>query len=349
MQNSGRPEEGEAPPAGQVQPGNMPGQPGSMIGMSPYFIGSPWVPRFKGTDSGSSYGEWKAQIKFMLSSMPSWTNIQQSDFIIGALDGEARREVVILTAEQRSTPTKIFKYLDGLYGDNTPLALLRGMFFDCRQRPGESVRAFSLRCRELFQRLKDRDADVFSEAGQVLRDQFIMGLQDPELRRELNRMIRRREVNTFEQAREEAIHVEDDRQSNIWQPPTCAAVRGSEPPHKTEARSDWKTELKMELLSEVRVQMKEMQRALLEELRPTVGGRLPEPTVNTRAQPQATSARSRDPQVTNSRPRPQEPQPGERRGRPRFQWDAQGRPICTQCQLSGHIARFCTLSEDDLN
>lgn len=342
MQNTGRPEEGEALPTGQAQPGNM-------IGMSPYFIGSPWVPRFKGTDSGSSYGEWKAHIKFMLSSMPSWTNLQQSDFIIGALDGEARREVVILTAEQRSTPAKIFKYLDGLYGDNTPLALLRGMFFDCRQRPGESVRAFSLRCRELFQRLKDRDADVFSDAEQVLRDQFIMGLQDPELRRKLNRMIRRREVNTFEQARAEAIHVEDDRQSNVWHPPTCAAVRGAEQPRQADARGDWKTELKTELLSEVRAQMKEMQKALLEELRPMTGERLSESTVTARTQPQATVTRSRDPQITHSRPRPQEPRTGERRGRPKFQWDDQGRPICTQCQLSGHIARFCTMLEDDLN
>ncbi|XP_041915813.1 uncharacterized protein LOC121680475 [Alosa sapidissima] len=137
-----------------------------------------------------------------------------------------------------------------------------------RQRPGETVRAFSLRCRELFQRLKDRDPDVFQETGLVLRDQFIMGLQDAELRRELNRMIRRREVTTFEQAREEALQVEGDKQTNIWQPPTCAAVRGGEPHFRARPQGDWKTELKTELLSEMRLQMKEMQQALLEELQP---------------------------------------------------------------------------------
>lgn len=340
MQNGEDAEGGHEPPVEQAQQGNM-------IGMSPYFIGSPWVPRFKGADSGLSYGEWKAQVKFMLSSMPSRSNVQKSDFIIGALDGEARREVVILAAEQRSTPALIFKYLDGLYGDNTPIAHLRGMFFDCRQRPGESVRAFSLRCRELFQRLKDRDPDVFSEAGQVLRDQFTMGLQDTELRRELNRMIRRNEVTTFEQARQEALHVEGDRQSNIWHPPTCAAVRGGEPPRTADPQSDWKIELKTELLSEMRVQMKEMQRALREELQSS-SSHSRDPALQTRRYPQTTSGRTRDPQVTHSRTQPEE-QAGDRRGRPRFQWDEQGRPICMHCQLSGHIARFCPRAEVDLN
>ena len=61
----------------------------------------------------------------------------------------------------------------------------------------------------------------------MLRDQFILGLQDAELCRE-NRTIHRKEVNTFQQTREEALQVEGDRLTNIWQPPTCVAVKGGD-------------------------------------------------------------------------------------------------------------------------
>lgn len=97
-----------------------------------------------------SYGEWKAQIKFMLASVQSWLNAQQSHFVIGASDSEVRREVVILAEEQRSTPASFFKHPDGLYDGNTPSALLRGMLFDCRKYAREIVWALSL-----YQQVKD--------------------------------------------------------------------------------------------------------------------------------------------------------------------------------------------------
>ncbi|KAJ8369499.1 hypothetical protein SKAU_G00095270 [Synaphobranchus kaupii] len=78
-------------------------------------------------------------------------------------------------------------------------------------------------------------------------------------------MIHRAELDTFDQVRQEALSVDGDRQATVWQPPSSAAVAAGYV-NPVSMGADWKEELKTELLHEVWFQMKEMQKALLEEL-----------------------------------------------------------------------------------
>lgn len=102
------------------------------MSMTQFFVGAPWVPRYKGAGAELKFSKWSAQIRAMLRSQ-TWGVEQQCDFIIGALEGEARQEIIILERQEISTPDLIFTQLVELCGDRVPIALLRGMFFDCRK------------------------------------------------------------------------------------------------------------------------------------------------------------------------------------------------------------------------
>ena len=107
---------------------------------APFFIGAPWVPKFRG--SNVLYEDWESQIGAMLRAQ-TWSDEQQCDFVLSALEGEPRREILILEKADRDTPGKICDQLKGLYGDKMSAGALRSMFYDCRQRPEKSMLAYT--------------------------------------------------------------------------------------------------------------------------------------------------------------------------------------------------------------
>lgn len=152
-----------------------------------FFMGSPWLPKFNGTGSEIKFGEWKSQVETMLGFQPirdSW----EADFVLGLLEGEAKREILTLERTDRNTPKKIF---DVLYGDNTHASTLRAQFFNCRQETHQSLRSFSLRLHELFSKLKQKDPTGLEQGDVLLRDQIIMGLKEGPIFQELRRQVRK--------------------------------------------------------------------------------------------------------------------------------------------------------------
>lgn len=294
--------------------------------MTPLLMGAPWAQRFGGSTSESGLQEWTAQIKY-LSDLQGLTETQQVQFILGSLEGEAKREILAVEARNRDTSKKIFDLLKGLYRDTTPVAALRTQFFNCRQGPKQSIRAFSLQLRESFARLQRRGGAELGDGDALMRDQFLMGLRDGPIRQILKAQSRRDPALTFEAVRKEALALEDDR-CDEDDMTSCLAVRNSETaaaaPPITTPSNDWKQELRAEIMKDVKEQMAEMSKAILEEMR---AGRSMTP------QPPRARAHS-----TGS---------WERRGpasqpvRTRFQWDDQGRPICGKCGAAGHIGRYC--------
>lgn len=80
------------------------GQPMIMV---PFFMGGPWVPKFRGTGSEVTFGEWKSQTETMLSFQPI-RDSQKADFVLGLLEGEAKREILTLERTDRNNPKKNF-------------------------------------------------------------------------------------------------------------------------------------------------------------------------------------------------------------------------------------------------
>lgn len=307
----------------------------------PFLCGMPWVPKFKGETSDVKFLEWKAQIEAMLRSQ-ILSEAQKCDFILGALEAEAKREILILSATERATAAMIFKALFDLYGDRTPLAVLRSLFYDCRQQPREAVRRYLLRLRELGHRLQGQEMTEEAPFDKVIRDQFLMGLRDGSLKQELKRMVRRIPTMPFKEVREEALMWEGDSTEEVGQATVCTMERSRETNIKS-SEEKWKQAFREELRQEMIEQIQSLGKTLADELhaklspmfstqplRPMAAGG---PSIPRReeSQPAAWSRTSNPSQRPNQ----------QHNSRPHFQWDEHGKPVCNQCGLSGHIARFC--------
>ncbi|XP_062383843.1 uncharacterized protein LOC134071222 isoform X2 [Sardina pilchardus] len=186
--------------------------------MTPVFMGAPWSQKFSGVGTELKFRDWKQQLETMLS-LQALNEQQKAAFVLSNLEGEARREILTLESADRDTPTKIFAALARLYGEITSIAALRTQFFNCRQESGQSLKSFSLRLRELFSRLKER-RDGLANEDPVLRDQFIMGLKDDHVRRELRQQVRRNSGLSFADVWKEALALEEE-QNDGWPTTSC--------------------------------------------------------------------------------------------------------------------------------
>lgn len=188
--------------------------------------------------------------------------------------------------------------------------------------PGKPLRAYSLKLREQFSRLKGRSDHGLGEGDTLLRDQFVLGLRDGPVRQSIRLQLRRDSTLTFEALRQEALALEVDQGETI-EPPVCTVASGACAPIPSET-IDWRQKLRKELLADVKGQMVELSRSLVEELRRGRPSNMP-------------MARDRSYSDGNREPRHR---PARSVGL-RFQWDDQGRPICNSCGEPGHISRQC--------
>lgn len=288
--------------------------------MFPMMMGNPWGPKFKGGEQEHSFQDWLTAQNTMFDMYPL-SEAQKVSTLINNLEGEPRREVLAMPADQRATVQNIIKFLKGIYGDTTPLANLRSQFFTRKQRTDENVRQFALGLQELSNRLTVRGDSTTS--GNVLRDQFISGLLDNALRRELRNMVRTTSTLTFAEIKREAIVRIDD----LDNPPQAmaSAVRVTQDKTPMDVKQLAK-EIKEEVLTELKSDMKDMLSEMMREMRE----------------------------------RPQTPQQTEVRRRYDYrggrqssdQFDQQGRPICRRCRKAGHIERQCrapATAQENLN
>ncbi|MGH0117200.1 UNVERIFIED_CONTAM: hypothetical protein FKN15_046121 [Acipenser sinensis] len=95
--------------------------------MMPFSMGSPWIPKFKGTGAEVKWGEWKREMSAMMR-MQTLTEGQKVDFLVGALEGDAKRKILMLDRADRTTSQQVFDHFGELYGDTTPIAALRSSF-----------------------------------------------------------------------------------------------------------------------------------------------------------------------------------------------------------------------------
>lgn len=281
--------------------------------MMPVYPGAPWLPKFKGPDGDLKYSDWKEQIKGLLSSQ-DLTGARKVDIVLGALGGEAKRQITVLDTDERDQVCKIFVYLESLYGDQTPIPILRSNFFGCSQKANEPVQSFILRLRELYCRLKKVDREN-SPSESALRDQLLLGLRDGPLSQALKVYARRNPDLDFTELRQEAMLLDSEygRQTEV----TCSMINKQNGSPRPLQNPDWKEQLKREIMDDVKVQMKGLTQDIVAELKPLLQSASPQPR-----SPNSTWNRRYSPRPFNDR-------------------DEQGRPICHRCKKAGHIARYC--------
>lgn len=282
--------------------------------MMPVYPGAPWLPKFKGQDGDIKYCDWKEQIKGLLGSQDI-TEARKVGIVLGALTGEAKRQISVLDADEKDQTAKIFVYLDSLYGDQTPVPILRSRFFSCSQGVDEPVQSFILRLRELYCRLRNQDPDS-APSENALRDQLLLGLREGPLAQALKVHARRNPELDFGDLREEALLL--DSEYGRTQPEvTCSLINKQYGSPRPPQDADWREQLKREIMDDVKAQMKGLTQDIVSELKPLLQSTSPQ--INS---PKPTRNRRYSPRHYNDR-------------------DDQGRPICHSCGKAGHIARHC--------
>ncbi|XP_052387294.1 uncharacterized protein LOC127934149 [Carassius gibelio] len=206
----------------------------------PIFLGAPWAPKYGGPGSEIRLSEWKAQVEY-LAGIQGLSAPQKLQFVLNSLEGEAQREVQAAPETVRATAQDVLDFLTGIYGDATPVAVLRAQFFNCKQGQQQSLRAFTLRLREQFIRLRGKRDHGLGEGETLLRDQFLLGLREGPVRQSLRVQFRRDPAMTFEDLRAEALALEAD-QVGVVDSPVCAAVSGEVA--AASGTGDWKQALR---------------------------------------------------------------------------------------------------------
>lgn len=289
----------------------------------------PFTVKFSGErDSNVSFNDWKENVEtwFRMYQVPVES---QLDWVLSSLEGEAKREIAILPAEEKDSAQQVFNRLKALYVCPAPASVVRSLFFNCRQQAEESVRHFALRLQECWQRMMVQDFDNITNAEVLKRDQFVAGLRDDGLRREMMKKVALNNSLTFTTIKMEAIllaEVEGGPQLHC----SMAGATSNKRPWEEDLLK-LKVELKTELSKELDSKVSGLSHSLLQGIRE-----------------EFQKLQSGDPQCLRRDPPPTRlPVPNRRRG----EYDEQGRPICHNCKRPGHIARYCTQphQQADLN
>ncbi len=95
---------------------------------------------------------------------------QKLDFITSHLDGAAREEVRLFPKHDSENPDRILDILLEAFGKKRSLPQLLKLFYERRQRDGESLSAYSHSLRELLNRALKVDKKAVVDPDLNLRD-----------------------------------------------------------------------------------------------------------------------------------------------------------------------------------
>jgi hypothetical protein len=175
---------------------------GDQVGSSSRWqaVRPPSLPKFSGEDAGEAD-------QFILEARRILQNYKMdpgtaTEWVIQALGGMARQEILGRPYEEVQTPDKILDILAETFGDRRGVSTLLSLFHSRRQGPNEGVLQYAQALQQLSGKLNRLQASTITDT--LLRDRFTEGLSLQPLRRDVRRYLRETEGVTFHMARTEA-------------------------------------------------------------------------------------------------------------------------------------------------
>jgi len=235
----------------------------------------------------------------------------QVDFILSLLRGSALEEVKLCKDGEVKEPDEIFTVLREAYREKRSVAQLLQTFYGRHQLEGEDFFEYSHILSQILHSVLKQKPDAVSDSKMAVRNQFVEGVKDPTLRRELRKMVRENPESSLFDVRQEAIAwSQEDGPSNIKVVKSrnissdSGGVRCQVPGNAQEKSSATLEEI-LKVLSE--------QGKAIGEL------------VNVMKEGVAFKRKS----YKDGKPRPM------------LQFTDDGKPVCLKCKGVGHIAREC--------
>lgn len=139
----------------------------------------------------------------LLATANGWSPAERAVQLISALEGEARKVLLDVTAADLENPQAISRALERRFGNTTPAVVMRQRFNERVRAPGEKLGVFAAELRFLAQ----KGFPDFDDATRMVltKEAFIHGLLPPPLRQQ----VRLADPQTLEAALEKALAVED--------------------------------------------------------------------------------------------------------------------------------------------
>lgn len=241
----------------------------------------------------------------------------QVDFILSHLRGSALDEVKLCVGREDATPQDLFDCLRAAFREKRTTPQLLHAFYARKQLEGEDLREYSHALSTMLNAALQQSPDAMPDGQLALRDQFIEGVRDTVLRRELRKMVRDRPRVTLIEVREEALlwcAEERPRGASVARNRYLMGVGFEEAARSTNVSASSSKELNAVLQDVVKVVAQQ-------------GKAIGELTDAVRSlTTQRASFGSERPQRAKFKPR----------------YTPDGQPICLRCDGVGHIARSCT-------
>lgn len=237
----------------------------------------------------------------------------QLDFVLSLLRGAALEEVRLRMDNESNRISDLFEYLRAAFREKRSIPQLLQTFYSRKQLEGEDIRAYSHALSQILNSILKQSPNAMVNVSVAIRDQFIEGIRDASLRRELRKLVRDKPESTLIEVRDEALmwSLEDPK-------PRVAKVVSSHNIVSETAEAQCAAvgapETKAVNLEEVLKIVTEQGKAI---------GEL------TKAVEKLTAQCIKSEPITQNRPKAQ----------PRFTED--GQPVCFRCNGVGHIAKRC--------
>ncbi len=136
--------------------------------------------------------------------MRNQTPENQADFVLSLLKGAAVEEVRLRKEGQSLRTEDIFSYLREAFREKRSPAQLLQTFYT-RKQLEEDLRAYSHALSQILNSVFKQSPDAIVNMNIALRDQFIEGVRDAALRRELRKLMRDKPQSTLIEVRDEAL------------------------------------------------------------------------------------------------------------------------------------------------
>ena len=120
-----------------------------------------------------------------------------SDFLLTHLEGAARKEMRMLSSEDKKDPEKILSLIEKQFGERLKSSQIINEFHKRDQKRTESLREYSHALLELTDRAIRQLPDLADGKDSLLCQRFIDGLQDKTLSRDLEKYIDEHSDTTF--------------------------------------------------------------------------------------------------------------------------------------------------------
>lgn len=163
------------------------------------------IPPFSGDidKDGRSVDEFIEEVERVVSAR-NQSPLEQFDFVMSLLRGSALEEVRLRKNDRTDQISDLFCYLQEAFGDKRSASQLLQNFYSYKQSEDQSILDFSHGLSQTLNLVTRHYPGAVAKEGMALRDQFVEGVRDTSLRRELRKYVRMHPKSTLIDVRDEA-------------------------------------------------------------------------------------------------------------------------------------------------